>query len=189
MNETRQNMQRSFSKSLFISLYFVTFLAFFYPGLGVMQLCEEAEICRICRHGRQNCSSQQSCRLAWQTSIRQMPIKITKWTTFIAKSAIQTLVVEIYESATQVQVRLQQGHKCLQSRSTLSGFKDTECRAPYKEPRSHIRTIGHSGNIAPSAMGQTLHHGPSCQIAPSADLPAKLIGRHHSRDQASAYRP
>ena len=33
-------------------------------------------------------------------------------------------------------------------------------------------------------MGQTSHHGPSCQIAPSADLLAKLMGCHHSRDQA-----
>ena len=54
---------------------------------------------------------------------------------------------------------------------------------------SHIRTIGHSGGIAPSAMGQTSHHGPSCHIAPSADIPAKPMGRHHSQDQASAYRP
>ena len=59
----------------------------------------------------------------------------------MAKSAIRTLVVETYESATQVQVHLQQGYMCLQSRLTLSGSKDTECRASYKKPRSHAITL------------------------------------------------
>ena len=54
INKTRQNMQRLFSKSLYIFFYFATLLAFFYSRLGVIQLCKVAEVCRICRHGRQN---------------------------------------------------------------------------------------------------------------------------------------
>ena len=67
INKTRQNMQKLFSKYLYIPLYFATLLTFFYPRLGVMQLCKVAEVCRICRHGRQNWG------WGWEILTNQMP--------------------------------------------------------------------------------------------------------------------
>ena len=112
----------------------------------------------------------------------------------MAKLAIRTLVVETYESVTQVQVCLQQKHMCLQSRSILFGSKDTKCRALYKEPRSHIRTIGHSGGIAPWAelphrtIGRSFSqaHGPPPQPGPGIGL-SPIITERHSKGRYARY--